>query len=80
MPNARVASRLVESAAKWSPAFFLMQRPGLSLIVLLGMLVTILLFIAKAWNRDRPAALLVVPYAVWVSFAGCLNAALWWLN
>ncbi len=64
----------------WSPAFFLMQRPDLSLVVLLGMLVTILLFIAKAWNRDRPSALLFLPYAAWVSFAGCLNAALWWLN
>ena len=64
----------------WSPAFFLMQRPDLSLVVLIAMLLTILTFIAFAWNRDRPSALLFLPYAAWVSFAGCLNGAIWWLN
>ncbi len=64
----------------WSPAFFLMQRPDLSLIILVAMLVMILLFIAVAWNRDRPSALLFLPYAAWVAFAGCLNGAIWWLN
>ncbi|SOE17053.1 TspO/MBR related protein [Hoeflea halophila] len=64
----------------WSPVFFSLHRPDLSLAILLAMLVAILAFIALAWNRDRPSALLFLPYAAWVSFAGYLNAAIWWLN
>lgn len=57
-----------------------MQRPDLALVVLAAMLLTILTFIAIAWNRDRPSALMFLPYAAWVSFAGLLNGAIWWLN
>ena len=64
----------------WSPVFFSLHRPDLSLVILAFMLVAILAFIAMAWNRDRPSALLFLPYAAWVSFAGYLNAAIWWLN
>jgi len=64
----------------WSPVFFVLHRPDLALAVLVAMLVAILTFIAAAWNRDRPSALLFVPYVLWVSFAGLLNGAIWWLN
>ncbi|WP_417414756.1 TspO/MBR family protein [Hoeflea sp.] len=64
----------------WSPVFFTLHRPDLALAVLLSMLLAILAFIALAWNRDRPSALLFLPYAAWVSFAGLLNGAIWWLN
>ncbi|MDP2120370.1 MAG: TspO/MBR family protein [Hoeflea sp.] len=64
----------------WPLVFFTAQRPDLALVVLAGMLVSILAFIALAWRRDRPSALMFLPYALWVSFAGLLNAALWWLN
>ncbi|MEM5493510.1 TspO/MBR family protein [Hoeflea sp. AS16] len=64
----------------WSPVFFTLHRPDLALAVLLAMLLAILAFIALAWNRDRPSALLFLPYAAWVSFAGLLNGAIWWLN
>ena len=49
----------------WSPVFFTLHRPDL---------------ITMAWSRDRPSALLFLPYAAWVSFAGLLNGAIWWLN
>jgi tryptophan-rich sensory protein len=31
-------------------------------------------------RRNRPAALLLVPYLLWVGFATALTAAIWWLN
>lgn len=64
----------------WSPTFFGQHLPGPALIVILALLATILLFIARAWNRDRIAAWLFVPYAAWVAFASLLNAAIVWLN
>jgi len=64
----------------WSPIFFTLHRPDLALAVLVAMLLAILTFIAMAWSRDRPSALLFLPYAAWVSFAGLLNGAIWWLN
>lgn len=64
----------------WTPVFFVAHQLGLALAVVAVMLVLILAFIATAWNRDRLAALLFVPYALWVTFATTLNAAIWWLN
>lgn len=64
----------------WSPSFFAMQQVGLALVVVLAMLATILAFIAAAWNVDRIAAWLFVPYAAWVAFASLLNASIWLLN
>lgn len=64
----------------WPLVFFAARRPDLALPVLVAMWLSILAFIAIAWRRDRPSALLFVPYTVWVSFAGLLNGAIWWLN
>ncbi len=64
----------------WPPAFFIAEQPALGLVVIVLMLLSIVAFITLAWRRDRPSALLFVPYAAWVSFATLLNAALWWLN
>jgi benzodiazapine receptor len=51
-----------------------------ALVILLAMLASILAFIAVTWRRDRVAALCFLPYALWVAFAGLLNAWIWWLN
>ena len=64
----------------WSPVFFGLRLPGPALVVILALLATILVFIARAWNRDRIAAWLFIPYAAWVAFASLLNAAIVWLN
>lgn len=40
----------------------------------------ILSFILVAWSVRRSAALLFVPYFLWVSFAAALNFELWRLN
>jgi len=64
----------------WSPIFFVAHLMGLALCVILLLLVTILIFIARAWEQDRVAAVLFVPYAAWVGFASALNGAFLWLN
>lgn len=64
----------------WSPFFFGAQNPGLGLMIILPLLAVILIFIRERWNRDRVAALLFVPYALWVGFASALNIGIWWLN
>ena len=66
--------------AAWSGIFFALHRPGWALveiIVLWGFIVA-LIYVFR--SIDRPAAYLLVPYLLWVSFATFLNANLWWLN
>jgi tryptophan-rich sensory protein len=64
----------------WSPLFFGLHRPAVALVVVAALLVAILTFIVARWRADRISALLFVPYAVWVSFATLLNAAIAVLN
>jgi benzodiazapine receptor len=64
----------------WSPAFFALHRIDLALIVIVLLLTTIWAFVAVAARRQPAAALLFVPYGLWVGFATVLNAALWMLN
>ncbi len=64
----------------WSPLFFGLHEPALAMIVMFGLIVAILLFIAFAWRSDRMSAILFLPYLVWTSFASVLNAAIVALN
>lgn len=64
----------------WSPAFFGMQNMGLALIIIGCMVALTVLFIILTAKADRTSALLMTPYLAWISFAGLLNATLWWMN
>jgi tryptophan-rich sensory protein len=64
----------------WSPVFFVANRIGLALVVVVLLLGAVLAFIAAAWPHDRIAAWLFVPYAAWVAFAAVLNGAIFALN
>ncbi|WP_296346013.1 TspO/MBR family protein [Reyranella sp.] len=64
----------------WSPIFFVAHRIDLALAVIVLLLVSIIVFIARNLNGDRVAAFLFVPYALWVAFATSLNYALLRLN
>ena len=64
----------------WSPTVFTLHRLDAGLGIILALLASILAFIATGWQRDRLAALLLVPYAAWVGFATALNLALVQLN
>jgi tryptophan-rich sensory protein len=66
--------------AAWSWLFFGLHQPGLALIEIVVLLLTIggLLLVFK---RIRTiAAALLAPYFVWVAFATALNFSLWRLN
>ncbi len=66
--------------AIWTPLFFGAGQYGLAFadIALLWLLVggTIVAF----WRIRRGAALLLLPYWVWVTYASALNLAIWQLN
>jgi benzodiazapine receptor len=64
----------------WTPAFFLLHRPAVALVIVAALFVVILVFIWTRWTVDRVSALLFVPYAAWVAFAALLNAAIVVLN
>lgn len=88
----RIWRTLVSGAAKtlwivqlvlnflWSPVFFGAEMPRAGLAVIILLLAAILGFIVAAWNEDRSAAWLFVPYAFWVAFATLLNLSIVWLN
>lgn len=64
----------------WTPIFFRAHLIEAALVVIAGVLLVIVAFIVRSWHRDRVAAWLFVPYALWVSFALSLNAGISWLN
>lgn len=64
----------------WSPIFFRAHLIEAALVVIAGLLLVIVAFIARNWRSDRVAAWLFVPYALWVAFALSLNAGISWLN
>jgi translocator protein len=66
--------------AAWSGAFFGLNSPVLGLVVIVLLLAMIIATIVHFRPLDRIAALLLVPYAAWVSYATLLNAMIWWLN
>lgn len=64
----------------WSPVFFGAHSIGgaLTLIVLLWAAIALTILVFK--KISKPAAWLLVPYILWVSFATVLNFAIWRLN
>ncbi|WP_272090980.1 TspO/MBR family protein [Nannocystis bainbridge] len=66
--------------AAWSPLFFGLHRPDLSLVCI-GVQWFALVSMIRAFWRVRPAAgMLQVPHLLWLTFAFALNAAIWHLN
>jgi len=66
--------------AIWSPVFFGLHRPDAALIVLILLWFLILICIGAFSQRSRLAAWLLLPYFLWVSFAGALNATIMVIN
>lgn len=57
----------------WSLIFFRMQRPDWAFAELMLLWLSILALIIICSRYSKLAGLLLVPYLVWVSFAGALN-------
>ena len=64
----------------WTLIFFRLHLIGLALVEMVMMWVAILMTILAFWRLSRLAALLLLPYILWVSFAVVLNAGLFLLN
>ncbi|HUV64711.1 MAG TPA: TspO/MBR family protein [Sedimentisphaerales bacterium] len=64
----------------WTPIFFGQHLIGLALVEIIMMWAAILLTILVFWRVSKPAALLLLPYIFWVSFAVVLNASLFLSN
>jgi tryptophan-rich sensory protein len=64
----------------WSVLFFGARSPGLGLVDIVPLWITIAATIFAFSLRSRVAAFLMVPYLAWVSFATALNAAIYMLN
>jgi tryptophan-rich sensory protein len=64
----------------WSPIFFAWHRLGLAVLDI-GLLWLLIVATIVAFRRhDRVAALLLLPYLAWVTFASALTVAIWRLN
>lgn len=66
--------------AAWSWIMFGRRRIDLALLDATAMLVTIVMFIAAAWQKTPVAAGLFIPYLLWVAFATALNFSIWQRN
>lgn len=66
--------------ALWTPLFFGLHRPDLALAEIAALWAVLAVTVALFWRVRRIAGLLLMPYLAWVSFAACLNYAIWRLN
>ena len=64
----------------WTLIFFNLQNYALAFFWLLALWLLILLCTLRFFKEVPAAGWLMVPYLVWVAFAGYLNAGVWLLN
>ncbi|ELC8458146.1 tryptophan-rich sensory protein [Clostridium perfringens] len=64
----------------WSIIFFHFKLYGLAFIELIILLIFIVITTIKFFKFDKIAGILMIPYIIWVSFAGVLNFFVWMLN
>jgi len=66
--------------ALWSWLFFAWHQGALATAEVVILLVLIACTVATFWRTSRLAALLLVPYLLWVSFASLLTWSVWQAN
>ena len=64
----------------WSLIFFNVQRFGFAFLWLLLLLGLVIVMTQEFRKADPIAALLQIPYILWLLFASYLNAGVWYLN
>ena len=64
----------------WSVIFFGLKMPGLAFFEILMLWFAILYTIVNFFRISKTAGFLLLPYLLWVSFAGILNFFIWRLN
>lgn len=83
-PNAAIAMALwslqIAVNGLWTPVFFGLQNIRLGMGVLVVLWISVLLTLLALLQVDTIAGLLFIPYLIWVTIAGALNASVWRLN
>lgn len=64
----------------WPTFFFNFRWYLFSFFWLLLLWVLVFVMIRRFYIINKPAALLNIPYLIWLTFAGYLNFGIWWLN
>ena len=64
----------------WTWLFFVWHQGALALAEIIVLWLLIAGTMAAFWARHRLAAVLLLPYLVWVTFASALTYSLWQLN
>ena len=64
----------------WSVAFFGLRDPFLGVLVIVALFVSIVATVLVFYKLSKTAAVLLLPYLAWVTFAGYLTYSIWMLN
>ena len=64
----------------WTGIFFGLKAPGLALIDILLLDISLMLMTRYFWQTDVVSSILLWPYLIWVLFATYLNASFYILN
>jgi len=64
----------------WSYIFFGLHQPGVAFFELIVLWISILYLIINFYRVSKTVAWLLLPYILWVTFAGYLNWAIWMGN
>lgn len=64
----------------WTVIFFGLKFRLLAFFWLLLLIILVAIMFVKFYNKNRTSAYLLIPYMVWLVFAGYLNLAIYLLN
>lgn len=64
----------------WPTFFFNFQWYLFSFLWLLILWILVLVMILRFWKISNPAAIINIPYLIWLTFAGYLNLGIYFLN
>ena len=64
----------------WTGIFFGLKAPGLALLDILLLDISLVLMIRYFWQTDVVSSIMLWPYLIWVLFATYLNASFYILN
>lgn len=66
--------------ALWSWLFFVWKFGGLAFADVTMLWVVVAAMVVAFWRHSRTAAVLLVPYLLWITFAAALNYSVWQMN
>ncbi len=64
----------------WTWLFFVMRSGSLAFVEIIILWILILATIIAFWRKNRLAAVMLVPYLIWVAYASALTFSLWQRN